>query len=63
MEYYFQHPNASDRLRVEIVGEVSSKRTQVRHLTRAGTWRYIKVNTEHLLPAGPGDKKYMELFE
>lgn len=62
MEYYFQHPNASGPLLVEIVREVSSKRTQVRHLTRAGTWRYIKVYTEHLIPC-QASKEYMELFE
>ena len=63
MEYYFQHPNASGPLRVEIVGEVSSKRTQVRHLTKAGWWRYIKVSTEHLRPASPPSKEYLELFK
>jgi hypothetical protein len=48
---------------VEYIEKVSEKRTRVRHLTRAGKWRYIKVNTEYLRPASPPSDEYLELFK
>ena len=63
MMYEFHHPNAQGPMLVEIVEVVSEKRTRVRHLTRAGKWRYIKVNTEHLRPASPPSTEYLELFK
>lgn len=63
MMYEFHHPNSPHPLYVELVEVVSEKRTRVRHLTRAGKWRYIKVNTEHLRPASPPSDEYLELFK
>lgn len=63
MMYEFKHPNSPHPLYVEFVEEISGKRTRVRHLTKAGWWRYIKVSTEHLRPASPPSKEYLELFK
>lgn len=63
MMYEFHHPNAQGPMLVGIVEVVSEKRTRVRHLTRAGKWRYIKVNTEYLRPASPPSDEYLELFK
>lgn len=63
MMYEFHHPNAQGPMLVEYIEKVSEKRTRVRHLTRAGKWRYIKVSTEHLRPASPPSKEYLELFK
>lgn len=63
MMYEFHHPNAQAPMLVEVIETISEKRTRVRHLTKAGWWRYIKVSTEHLRPASPPSKEYLELFK
>lgn len=63
MMYEFHHPNARFPLYVELVEATIGGKIRVRHLTRAGKWRYIKVNTEHLRPASPPSNEYLELFK
>lgn len=64
MMYEYVHPNSQQTIMlVEYIEKVSEKRTRVRHLTKAGWWRYIKVSTEHLRPASPPSNEYLELFK